>query len=316
MKKIMHATTVLGLASLLALTGCGRGGADAAKAGTDGASAYEVGFAMSTLNNPFFVSMQDGAQEAADEAGIKISFTDARDDPAQQTNHLQNFQSQGLDGVILNAVDSDAAGAMVSPLNAANLPVVAVDRAVIGAEVASFIASDNVAGGRLAADALAAAVGKKGKIIVLQGVAGTSASRERGKGFDEGIAAYPDIEVVAKQPADFDRTKGLDVASNLLQAHPDAVGIFAENDEMALGAIQALGAKAGQAVQVVGFDATPDGVAAIKAGTLNGSVAQDPAALGRATVETLVAVLDGGSVEEVQSLPVIMITKENADSLG
>ena len=129
--------------------------------------------------------------------------------------------------------------------------------------MSSFIASDNVAGGKLAAEALAEAIGESGKVIVLQGVAGTSASRERGQGFSEGIAAFPNIEVVAMQPADFDRAQGLDVATNLLQANPDVVGIFAENDEMALGAIQALGARAGQDVFVVGFDGTDDGAATV-----------------------------------------------------
>ena len=112
--------------------------------------------------------------------------------------------------------------------------------------------------------------------MILQGTAGTSASRERGQGFAEGLKAYPGIKVVAQQPADFDRTKGLDVMTNLLQAHPDVDGVFAENDEMALGAIKALGSKAGKSVAVVGFDGTPDGLKAVEAGTLYASVAQQP----------------------------------------
>jgi ribose transport system substrate-binding protein len=297
--------------AVLALAACGREGSSDNAAGTK-TKKFEIGFAMSTLNNPFFVEMRDGARAAADKAGVKITFTDARDDTAVQADQVQGFQSQGLDGVILNAVDSDAAGAIVKPLNAAKMPVVGVDRAVIGADVDSFIASDNVAGGKLAADALAKSIGEKGKVLVLQGVAGTSASRDRGKGFTEGIAAYPGITVVAKQPADFDRTKGLDVATNLLQANSDAVGIFAENDEMALGAIKALGSRAGKSVMVVGFDATPDGVTAIKNGTMYASVAQQPAELGAKTVETLLRVLNGQDVETDQSLPVVLVDASSA----
>src|SRR5690606_10916123 len=152
--------------------------------------------------------------------------------------------------------------------------------------------------------ALAEAIGEEGQVVVLQGVAGTSASRERGQGFDEGIAEYPGIEVVAKQPADFDRTQGLDVATNLLQATPDVVGIFAENDEMALGAIQALGTRAGSEVFVVGFDATDDGQAAVADGTMYATIAQQPEELGRAAVEAAVALLDGETVEETIAVPV------------
>jgi ABC-type sugar transport system substrate-binding protein len=297
----------------LVLAACGSTDDETGDEGSSGggsSSDATLGLAVSTLNNPFFVSLRDGAQAAADEAGVELTVTDARDDATQQADQIQNFQTQQLDAVLINPVDSDAAGPIVSPLIEADTPVVAVDRAVNGADVDAFVASDNVEGGRLAADALAEAIGEQGKVIVLQGVAGTSASRERGQGFTEGIAAYPNIEVVATQPADFDRAQGLDVATNLLQANPDTVGIFAENDEMALGAIQALGDRAGQDVFVVGFDGTDDGVAAIEAGTMHASVAQQPEELGRSAVETALALLEGEDVEETVSVPVVVLTAD------
>lgn len=315
MKKPRTRLAALLAVGTLALSACGSGDSGSedqtaestATAGGEGEAS--IGLALSTLNNPFFVSLRDGAQAAADDAGAELVVTDARDDATQQANQMANFLAQELDAVIINPVDSDAAGSMVSPLVEADVPVIAVDRAVNGAEVASFVASDNVEGGRLAAEALAEAIGEEGKVIVLQGVAGTSASRERGQGFDEGIAQYPGIEVVAKQPADFDRAQGLDVATNLLQANPDVVGIFAENDEMALGAIQALGDRAGQDVFVVGFDATADGQAAVEAGTMYATIAQQPEELGRAAVEAALAVLAGEEVEATISVPVVAVTQ-------
>jgi ribose transport system substrate-binding protein len=146
---------------------------------------------------------------------------------------------------------------------------------------------------------------------VLQGVAGTSASRDRGQGFEEGIAEFPDIEVVAMQPANFDRAEGLDVATNLLQSNPDVVGIFAENDEMALGALQALGDRAGADVFVVGFDGTDDGLAAIEEGTLHGTIAQQPAELGRVGVEQALAIINGEDVDAEQSVEVVTVTADN-----
>ena len=305
----------LAAATALTLAACGtadEGGETTGTAtGDGGGGGASIGLALSTLNNPFFVSLRDGAQAAADEGGADLTVTDARDDATQQADQIQNFQTQQLDAVIINPVDSDAAGPMLAPLVTAEVPVVAVDRAVNGAEVDAFVASDNVEGGRLAAEALAEAIGETGQIIVLQGVAGTSASRERGQGFTEGIAAFPNIEVVATQPADFDRAQGLDVATNLLQAHADVVGIFAENDEMALGAIQALGDRAGQDVFVVGFDGTEDAVAAIEAGTMYASIAQQPEELGRAAVESALALVAGEEVEATVAVPVVVLTQDS-----
>ena len=307
MRKTTIKIVALAAVGALALAACSSADSGGGKAASSDVS---LGLALSTLNNPFFVSLRNGAQAAAKEAGVKLTVTDARDDATQQANQVQNFQTQQLDGVIINPVDSDAAGPIVSPLIAAGTPVVAVDRAVNGAKVNAFVASDNVAGGRLAADALAKAIGEKGEVIVLQGVAGTSASRERGQGFTKGISAYPGIKVVATQPADFDRVKGLNVATNLLQAKPKVVGIFAENDEMALGAIQALGARAGKDVFVVGFDGTADGMAAIKAGTMHASVAQQPEKLGRSAVEAALALIKKTKVEQTVNVPVVVVTKE------
>ncbi|WP_405736824.1 substrate-binding domain-containing protein [Streptomyces sp. NBC_00028] len=285
--------------------------------GTSEAKSQKIGLSLSTLNNPFFVQIRAGAQAEAKKLGVDLTVTDAQNDASQQANQLENFTSSGLGTIIVNAVDSDAVTPAAKAVNKAGIPLVAVDRAVNNADTAALVASDNVAGGKLAAKDLAEKLGGKGKIVVLQGQAGTSASRERGAGFTEGLKAYPGIEVVAKQPADWDRTKGLDVMTNLLQANPDIDGVFAENDEMALGTIKALGSKAGKSVQVIGFDGTEDGLNAVKAGTLYASVAQQPAELGRIAVQNAVKVAEGDKVEKSVMVPVKVVTKENvADFAG
>lgn len=271
----------------------------------------KVGMSLSTLNNPFFVQMKEGAQAEAEKADIDLTVTDAQNDASQQANQLQNFTSSGVSSIIVNPVDSDAVGPGVRSANKADIPVIAADRGVNKAQTATLVASDNVAGGKLAADALADKLGGKGSIVILQGTAGTSASRERGAGFAEGLKAYPDIKVVAKQPADFDRTKGLDVMTNLIQSHPGVTGVFAENDEMALGAAKALGSKAGKSVSVVGFDGTPDGLKAVEAGTLYASVAQQPAELGKIAVQNAVKAAKDEKVESTVKVPVKVVTREN-----
>ncbi|MGW3062605.1 substrate-binding domain-containing protein, partial [Streptomyces sp. NPDC001130] len=217
----------------------------------------------------------------------------------------------GLGAIIVNPVDSDAAGNSVKAAGQAKIPVIAVDRGVNKADVDTLVASDNVAGGELAAKTVAERLGGKGKIVILQGQAGTSAARERAQGFANGLKAYPGIQVLAQQPADFDRTKGLDVMSNLLQAHPDVQGVIAANDEMALGAIKALDSKAGSSVQVVGFDGTPDGLTAVKNGTLYASVAQQPTQLGRIAVDNALSAVQGKKVEPTVKVPVKVVTKDN-----
>ncbi|MFG2518751.1 substrate-binding domain-containing protein [Streptomyces sp. NPDC048527] len=281
--------------------------------GSSGKSA-KLGLSVSTLNNPFFVQMKAGAQAEAKKEGIKLTVTDAQNDASQQANQLQNFTSEGMSAVIVNPVDSDAVGPAVRGANKADIPVVAADRGVNKAKTATLVASDNVAGGRQAAKTLADKLGGNGKIVILQGTAGTSASRERGQGFAEGIKAYPGIKVVAKQPADFDRTKGLDVMTNMLQANAGVDGVFAENDEMALGAVKALGSKAGKSVAVVGFDGTPDGLKAVEAGTLYASVAQQPKELGRIAVQNAVRAAKDKKVEEMVKVPVKVVTSKNVAS--
>ncbi|MGQ4329786.1 ABC transporter permease/substrate-binding protein [Streptomyces hayashii] len=270
-----------------------------------------IGLALSTLNNPFFVQIQSGAKAEAKKLGVDLTVTDAQNDASQQANQLQNFTSSGYDSIIVNPVDSDAASNSVKAADKAKIPVVAVDRGVNKAPVDALVASDNVAGGELAAKTVAEKLGGTGKIVILQGQAGTSAARERAAGFAKGLKAYPGIQVLAQQPADFDRTKGLDVMSNLLQAHPDVQGVIAANDEMALGAIKALGSKAGKSVQVVGFDGTPDGLKAVEQGTLYASVAQQPSQLGRIAVDNALKALRGKKVEETVKVPVKVVTEAN-----
>jgi ribose transport system substrate-binding protein len=302
-------TTVAAVVALLTLsaTACGSGGGS----GKSGEKQIDLGLSVSTLNNPFFVQLKKGAEAEAKREHVHLTVTDARNDASAQADQLQNFASQNMDAVIVNAVDSKAAAAPVKGVLNAGIPVLAADRSVDGADVVGTVASDNVHGGELAAKTLADQLGGKGTIVVLQGQTGTSAARERGKGFRQGLKTYPGIKVVAKQPADFDRAKGLDVMTNLLQSHPHVDGVFAQNDEMALGAVKALGSRAGSTVKVVGFDGTPDGLKAVKAGKLTASVAQQPEKLGEMAVHNAVRAVNKSEVDKRVKVPVKVVTKDN-----
>ena len=283
----------------------------AACGSTSSSGGDKVALLVSTLNNPFFVDLRDGAKAAAKDLGVDLMVSDAQNDSSTQQNQAQNAQSQGAKAVIINPVDSDAASPAVAPLLSSNLPVISVDRSVTGEDVTSHIASDNVAGGAQAADELAKAVGEKGKVIILQGTPGAASTRDRGDGFKKEIKKYSGIEVVAEQTANFDRAEALDVTTNLMQSNPDVVGIYAENDEMALGAIQSLGSKAGADGKIFGFDGTEDGLKAVSNGTMVGTIAQQPKELGKKAVEAAVKAIKGESVEKTESIEVETVTKEN-----
>ncbi|QCQ93794.1 transporter [Rhodococcus sp. SGAir0479] len=278
-----------------------------------GASGTRIALSLSTLNNPFFVDVREGAQDEADRLGVRLTVTDAGSDPSRQANDIQNAIARGVDAIVVNPVDSDAVVPSVQAANAAGIPVIALDRAPSGGVVVTTVASDNVEGGRLAARQLAELVGT-GPVAVLEGKPGTSAARDRQAGFDEEITRHPGITVVASQPADFDRTKALDVMSNVLQSNPDIRGVFAANDEMALGAVKALGPRAGGQIKIVGFDGTPDGLAAVEAGTVNADVAQQPTVLGGDAMRLAVEATGDSEAADtsesgaVHSVPVRVVT--------
>jgi ribose transport system substrate-binding protein len=289
------------LATALAV-GCQRGGGEGGGA--------RIGLSVSTLNNPFFVTLRDGAQSAADEAGAELIVSDAQNDTAQQQDDIQNFVTQQVNVILVNPVDSDAVVPAIEAANQANIPVIALDRGASGGELATTIASDNVQGGNLAGEELIRLVGS-GSVAQLEGTPGADPARDRGQGFQDAIDAQSAVEVVASQSANFDRAEGLNVAENILQANPDIAGIFAQNDEMALGAVQALGGSAGDDVKVVGFDATEDALSAIQDGTMNATVAQQPAEIGSLGVENAISVINGESVEENIPVEVQLVTPEN-----
>jgi ABC-type sugar transport system substrate-binding protein len=271
-----------------------------------------IGMSVSTLSNPYFVQFRDGAEAAAQRSGVKLTVTDAHNDSSRQAGQVRNFTKQRVKAIILNPVDSDAVAPAVKAAGEAGIPVIAADRSVNGSEAAQTVTSDNVAGGKLGAQELAKQLGGKGNVVVLQGTAGTSASRDRDRGFTDGIAAYPKIKVIARQPADFDRAKGQDVMTNLIQRHPEITGVFASNDEMALGAIQALGNRAGRQVKVVGFDGTPDGIKAVQAGTIAATVAQQPRLIGSRAVNDAIKVARGQAIAKSVAVPIKLATKDNA----
>ncbi len=254
-----------------------------------------IALAVSTLDNPFFVTLKDGAQKKADELGYKLVVLDSQNDPAKELANVEDLTVRGVKVLLINPTDSEAVVNAVKMANHNKIPVITLDRGAVAGDVVSHIASDNVAGGKMAGDFIAEKLGAGAKVIQLEGIAGTSAARERGEGFKQAIDAHK-FDVLASQPADFDRTKGLNVMENLLASKGDVKAVFAQNDEMALGALRAINA-ANKKVLVVGFDGTDDGVKAVQTGKMAATIAQQPDLIGALGVVTADKVLKGEKVE-------------------
>lgn len=265
------------------------------------AQAETIALVISTLDNPFFVSLKEGARAKAKALGDELIVLDSQNDPAKELANVEDVTVRGADVLLINPTDSDAVGNAIAIANRKNLPVITLDRNATRGKVISHIASDNTAGGKMAGEFIAARAGKGADVIQLEGIPGTSAARERGEGFAQAVK-NADLHVLTSQPADFDRTKGLNVMENLLTAQPTVKAVFAQNDEMALGALRALQAAGRDDVILVGFDGTDDGIAAVKAGKMAATIAQQPEVIGAVGVETAAAVSKGKPVPA--SIPV------------
>lgn len=298
MKKFLSIILII-IMSAMTLVGCQQKSDNSVK---------KIGFIVSTLNNPFFVDLKSGIEERAKELGYEVVVLDSQNDPAKEVSNMEDLTVKDVDIVLLNPVDSDSAVASVMIANNYELPVVTVDRAANGGEVVTHIASDNAVGGSMAAQYLIDQLGGKGNIVELEGTAGSSAARDRGQGFDDKIAES-NMNIIAKQIADFDRTQGLTVMENILQSKKDIDAVFAQNDEMALGAQKALEDMGMKDVLIVGFDATDDAVEAVKNGTMAATVAQQPLLIGEAAVNAIDKILKGDKVDDFIPVELKLITR-------
>ena len=270
--------------------------------------AAKIGFVVSTQDNPFFVTLKEGAVSAAKEMGHEIVVLDSQNDPSKELGNVEDLLINKIDVLLINPTDSDAVISSVKAANRRKVPVITLDRASNGGKVVAHIASDNVAGGELAGNFIIEKLeGKSVKVVELEGIPGTTAARDRGNGFNK--AAAEKLDIVAKQAADFDRTKGLNVMENILQGQSEINAVFAHNDEMALGALRAIEATGNKDILIVGFDATEDAVKAVKDGKLAATVAQKPAEIGAEGVYAADKIIKKESIPEFIPVDLELVTQ-------
>lgn len=293
-------------------TGLGNSSASSSKEVTKKAAKdLKLGVSISTTNNPYFVAMKDGLDKFAGEKKVSLKVAEAQDDAARQADDIQNFISQNVDAILINPVDSKAVVSSIKAANSANIPVILIDRGSEGGDVLTTVASDNVEAGKMAAEFVVKELGEKAKAFELSGVPGASATVDRGKGFNK--IAKTKLDILSSQSANFDRAKALNTAQNMIQGHKDVQVIFAQNDEMALGAAQAVKSAGLKDILIVGIDGQPDAHDAIKNGDITATIAQQPAKMGEIAIQAAIDHYQGKKVKKTTVSPIYLVTKETVD---
>ena len=281
-----------------------------------------VALVLKTLNNPFFIEMQRGAEEAAKALNVDLTVQAAEreTDVDKQMQIIENLIQAKVQALAVTPSGSREVVPAIGKANQANIPVVVVDTrldvkaaADAGVKTASFVGSDNYRGGQLIGEFLVKASGGQARVAILEGIAGHETGDSRVRGFKDATKDSPGIVVVASQTANWERDQGFNVFQNILQAHPDLDTVFACNDMMALGAIEAINAarKAGK-IRVLGFDAVKDARAALESGAMAATVAQYPDEMGKAAIEMAVKAIRGETVQADVGVRIGLVTRENA----
>jgi inositol transport system substrate-binding protein len=310
-------------AGAIVLSACGASTATTAPASEAPATAAPAGdikIGVAFPNSDTFLSrVQDGMKAKATELGVEVTITDAKDDTQAQLTQVENFVSQGVSAIIVVPVDTSAAQPMADAAKAASIPIVFVNRNPSIAGV-PYVGSDSLYAGTVEMEELAKLAAGKGDVVILQGQVSNEAAVLRTQGCNDVVAKNPDMKVVATQSGEWDRAKAQAIAENWIQSGTLKAGmvVCANNDEMALGAINALkAANLLDTVFVGGVDATSEALAAMQAGDLEVTVFQDANGQGQGGVQAAVDLVNGKTVPDYVDIPYVLVTPANiADYLG
>ncbi|WP_067706957.1 sugar ABC transporter substrate-binding protein [Erwinia sp. ErVv1] len=272
----------------------------------------QIGVSMALFDDNFLTIVRTAMQKELQKDNVKAQIEDAKGDVSQQLQQVQNFIGQGVDAIIVNPVDTNAVKPIMDQASKAGVPLIFVNRrpsAELTGKMA-YVGSDSELAGRLQMEALAKDLNFKGNVAILMGDLANESTRERTKGVKAVIAKYPGLKVVQAQTAKFMRNDAVDVVSNWLTAGDDIQAIASNNDEMAIGALQALGKNANH-ILIAGVDGTPDALQMIKNGKMVATVFQDAKGQGEGAVKTAISLANGEQVQKVVDIPYQLITKDN-----
>jgi ribose transport system substrate-binding protein len=272
-----------------------------------------IGLAVANQQADFFNMTRQAVQAAADEKGFRVVVADAKGDGDTQVSQIQNFITQDVDAIIYIPAGATAATVPVRDAKAAGIPIVAVDRNPEGAPGDTFIATDSVAAARTLGEYVVDITNGKANIGVVQGQLGTTPEEARAKGFQEALSDAPGMRIVARQASQqWSQSEGFDIATDMLQAHPEITVLFGRADALALGAARAARAANRPDIITVGFDGDIAGLQAVANGGLAATITQPTYAMGRLAVESAQKLINGQELPAEQLQEGILTTRENA----
>lgn len=280
-----------------------------------------IALVMKTLNNPFFIDMQKGAEDAAETLGVEllVQAAEREVDVEKQMQIIENLIQRGVDILCVTPSGSKEIVPAIVKANNSDIPVIIVDTRVdtialkeAGGKITTFIGSDNFEGGRIAGQFIIKILNGVGQVAILEGIPGHETGDARLGGFHKALEGISGVKIVTSQTANWERDQGFNVFQNMMQSYPGVQALFACNDMMALGAVEAIAAaKKTGTITVIGFDATEDGRESIRQGKMIGSVAQHPYEMGKITLENAAKILKGESIPKYIPVKIELITKDN-----
>lgn len=272
-----------------------------------------IGVSMLSLQNEFVVNLKDELLKAAKEKNIKLIINDAQRSAEKQVQQVESFIAQGVDAIILNPCEVEASSPAVDRAKAANIPIVNVNSETTS-QPDAFVGSKDEESGKIAIDYIAQTINQSGNIAIMEGYIGQAAQIKRNAGAKEALSNYPAIKVVANQTAEWDRAKGMSIMENWIQVHGKTLNaVFAQNDEMAMGALQAV-EQAGlkDKIKIIGIDAIADALQAVKQGRLDATVYQDAKGQAEKAVEIAYQLIKKDPIAEKSIfIPFRLVTKDN-----
>jgi ribose transport system substrate-binding protein len=274
---------------------------------TNQKNSLHIGVVLSSEDTLFFQDLKKGIEETALEFKYKTTFYNSTNDLSNELKHIKTAIDQKVDYLIINPTDSDSVFEGIMLANNANIPVITLDRSSNGGRILCHIASDNFTGGELAATYLMSQFSEDVKVAELKGIKGTSATIDRGNGFNSMLKNASNLILVASETADFDREKAFEITKLILDTHPDLDAIFAHNDEMALGAVDAA-ELLNKEIFVIGFDGIDAAIESINLGKLNMTVAQQPILMGKKSVDIITSMTEKKEVPKIVFIELKVIT--------
>lgn len=293
------------------LIGCNQS-SSGEKDGESSGKKLTVGVTMLSMQNEFIVNVSDEIEKKAKELGVELITVDAERSALKQIEQVESFIAQKVDVIIMNPCEVEASSPAVTKALAAKIPIINVNSETT-AKPSAFIGSDDVESGRIAMKFIAEKLGGKGNVLMMHGYMGQAAQIKREQGAREVLKQYPNLKLLAHQTGEWDRAKGMSLMENWIQSYgADINAVFAQNDEMGMGAVKALtDAGLKSKVIVVSIDAIPDALQAVQKGTLDATVFQNAEQQGAKSIETAVKIAKGEAYEKETLIPFQLVTKDN-----